>query len=131
LSDPAGGTAPTYRILVRGFRAPVTVVGRSGPAEVSIDLTLTVTHPGAAHPEAGFPDDIAAVLSYDGFIADLRRLCAERPVSGPESLAEQAAVLCLTDAKVQAVAVEVLLPPAADGGAGSGASLERFQKKPL
>lgn len=117
-----GGSALTYTILVRGFTAPVRLVGRTGAATARFDLTLTVSHPGR-----GFPDDIAAVMSYEDIVEGLRRLCAEDGISGPDCLAERAAALCLAHSKVQRASVEVELPSAQCEGAGIGASVTRDQ----
>ncbi|CAO3433948.1 dihydroneopterin aldolase [Azospirillum doebereinerae] len=118
-----GGATLTYTILVRGFTATVALAGRPGRPTARIDLTLTVAHPGA-----GFPDDIAAVMSYEDIVEELRRLCAEAPIPGPDYLAERAADLCLTHAKVQRVRVDVELPSATAEGAGAGASITRAQQ---
>jgi 7,8-dihydroneopterin aldolase/epimerase/oxygenase len=121
-----GGATLTYTILVRGFTAPVRLVGRGGPITASFDLTLTVAHPGQ-----GFPDDIAAVMSYEDIVEELRRLCAEQSISGPDYLAERAADLCLAHAKVQRASVDVELPSATEDGAGTGASITRMQQNGL
>ncbi|MGF7177842.1 dihydroneopterin aldolase [Azospirillum doebereinerae] len=121
-----GGATLTYTILVRGFTATVALAGRPGRPAVRIDLTLTVTHPGA-----GFPDNIAAVMSYEDIVEELRRLCADETIPGPDYLAERAADLCLTHAKVQRVRVDVELPSTAAEGAGAGASITRAQQNGL
>ncbi len=118
-----GGATLTYTILVRGFTATVALAGRSGRPTVRIDLTLTVSHPGN-----GFPDDIAAVMSYEDIVEDLRRLCAEETIPGPDYLAERAADLCLSHAKVQRVRADVELPSITAEGAGAGASITRVQQ---
>lgn len=118
-----GGATLTYTILVHGFTATVAVAGRPGRTPVRIDLTLTVGHPGP-----GFPDDIAAVMSYEDIVEDLRRLCADETVPGPDHLAERASDLCLAHAKVQRVYVDVELPALTADGAVTGASLTRLQK---
>ena len=102
----------------------VALAERAGRTDVRMDLTLTVIHPGP-----GFPDDIAAVMSYEGIIEDLRRLCAEEAVPGSDYLAEHAADLCLAHARVQRVRVDVALPVAADAAA-AGTSLTRRQNNP-
>ncbi len=121
-----GGATLTYTILVRGFTAPVRLAGRDGPVIASFDLTLTVTHPGQ-----GFPDDIAAVMSYEDIVEELRRLCAEEAISGPDYLAESAADLCLAHAKVQRASVSVELPSVTENGAGIGTSITRMQQSSL
>jgi dihydroneopterin aldolase len=103
------GAAPTYTIFLRDFTAPVAIRGAAERRPARFNVRLTVAHPGP-----GFPDDIAAVMSYEDIVEDLRRLCAGPAVPGPEHLAEQAAALCLERAKVRKVRVEVEL------GAGNG-----------
>ncbi|BAI73966.1 hypothetical protein AZL_a04350 (plasmid) [Azospirillum sp. B510] len=115
-----GGEPLAYTILVRGFTAAVAVAGRADRADVRFDLTLTVTHPGP-----GFPDDIAAVMSYEDIVEDLRRLCGESNVPGADYLADRAAALCLSHAKVRRVQVDVTIPAAESGGPTAGASLTR------
>ncbi|CAO3409745.1 hypothetical protein [Azospirillum largimobile] len=115
-----GGAPLTYTILVRGFAAPVAIAGRADRPRVTFDLTLTVTHPGP-----GFPDDIAAVMSYEDIVEDLRRLCAESDVPGPDYLADRAADLCLSYEKVRRVQADVTIPAADSGGPSAGASLTR------
>lgn len=117
-----GGAPLTYTILVRGFAAAVDMAGRSDRPQVRFDLTLTVTHPGP-----GFPDDIAAVMSYEDIVEDLRRLCAESGVPGPDYLTDRAADLCLSHAKVRRVQVDVTIPAPAPGGPAAGASLTRVR----
>ena len=118
-----GGAAPTYTILVRGFTATVALAGRPGRSTARIDLTLTVVHPGS-----GFPDDIAAVTSYEDIVEDLRRLCAEEAIPDAQYLAERTSALCLAYDKVQRARVDVELPSTAADGAGTGASVTRAQQ---
>lgn len=120
-SDP--GRNATYTILLRDFGATVAVVGRDGRPPVRISLRLTVTHPGP-----GFPDDIAAVMSYEDIVEDLRRICAEETVPGPEHLAERAADICLSHVQVKVAEVEVELPSPDPAVAGAGATITRVQR---
>ncbi|MDW5532828.1 MULTISPECIES: hypothetical protein [Azospirillum] len=115
-----GGAPLTYTILVRGFAATVALAGRTDRPEVRFDLTLTVTHPGP-----GFPDDIAAVMSYEDIVEDLRRLCGECDVPSADYLADRATDLCLSHAKVRRVQVDVTIPALDSGGPTAGASLTR------
>lgn len=115
-----GGAPLTYTILVHGFTAAVALAGRADRPLVRFDLTLTVTHPGP-----GFPDDIAAVMSYEDIVEDLRRLCAEADVPGADYLADRAASLCLSHDKVRQVRVDVAVPAATREGMASGAGLTR------
>ena len=117
-----GGAPLTYTILVRGFAAAVALAGRTDRPEVRFDLSLTVTHPGP-----GFPDDIAAVMSYEDIVKDLRDLCAKSTVPGAEYLADRAADLCLSHAKVRRVQVDVTIPAADSRDPAAGASLTRAQ----
>lgn len=117
---PSIGVAPTYTIFIRDFTAPVTVAGTPGQQTARFNLTLTVAHPGA-----GFPDDIAAVMSYEDIVNDLRALCAGEAVPGAEDLAERAASLCLERAKVRKVRVEVELRAADPDTIVTGVTLTR------
>jgi len=105
-----GGAAHTYTIFLRDFIAPVVLHGENQRRSAHFNVRLTVIHPG---PD--FPDDIAAVMSYEPIVQDLRRLCAEQTQPGVEELAERAAALCLKQPKVCSVRVEVELPEQTSG----------------
>jgi len=117
----SGGAAPTYTIFLRDFSAPVVLRGEESQRPAHFNVRLTVTHPG---PD--FPDDIAAVMSYEPIVQDLRRLCADERLPGVEELAERAASLCLKQPRVCSVRVDVELP---DGGSSgiAGVTLSRAQ----
>lgn len=106
----SGGAVQTYTIFLRDFTAPVMLRGEDKQRPAHFNVTLTVSHPGP-----GFQDDIAAVMSYEPIVQDLRRLCAEQTPSGAEELAEHAAHLCLKQPEVRSVQVEVRLPEQASG----------------
>lgn len=112
----------TYTILLRDFTATVSLAGRPDRTTARINLELKVSHPGR-----GFPDDIAAVMSYEDIVEDLRRLCAEDAVPGPDYLADRAAALCLAHARVRRVRVDVELSSALPDMTGSGVSITREQ----
>ncbi|QCO04306.1 dihydroneopterin aldolase (plasmid) [Azospirillum argentinense] len=114
------GAAATYTILLRDFTATVSIAGRSGRPTVHISLELKVSHPGLS-----FPDDITAVMSYEDIVEDLRRLCAQEAVPGPDYLADQAAALCLAHPKVRQVRVDVELPSLLPDTAGAGVTITR------
>lgn len=116
----APGAALTYTILLRDFVATVSVAGWPGRPQARLNLELTVAHPGR-----GFPDDIAAVMSYEDIVEDLRRLCADETMPGPEYLAERTAALCLAHPKVRRVRVDVELPSQQPDTAAAGVSLTR------
>ncbi|WP_448205508.1 dihydroneopterin aldolase [Azospirillum sp. sgz302134] len=118
------GAATTYTILLRDFTATVSVAGREGRPTVRISLELKVSHPGH-----GFPDDINAVMSYEDIVEDLRRLCAEETVPGPDYLADRTADLCLAHPKVQRVRVDVELPSLLPDTAGAGVSITRTRRE--
>lgn len=122
----APGAALTYTILLRDFTATVSLAGRADRSPVRISLELTVSHPGH-----GFPDDITAVMSYEDIVEDLRRLCAEEAVPGPDYLADRAAGLCLAHPKVRRVRVDVELPSLQPGTAGAGVSITQTQSGEL
>lgn len=114
-----GGSGPgTYTILLHGFTAPV---GRDGAkATARFDLELSVLHPGP-----GFPDDIAAVTSYEDIVQALRALCAGHTDADPGRLAEHACAITLGMPAVCRVHVEVAIAAAPDGTPWSGASLTK------
>ncbi|MBP2290480.1 dihydroneopterin aldolase [Azospirillum rugosum] len=118
----ASDASATYTILLRDFTATVSLAGRTDHTTARINLELKVSHPGR-----GFPDDIAAVMSYEDIVEDLRRLCAEDAVPGPDYLADRAAALCLAHAKVRRVRVDVELSSALPDVTGSGVSITREQ----
>ncbi|CAO3452113.1 hypothetical protein [Azospirillum argentinense] len=118
-ADLSGATA-TYTILLRDFTAIVSVAGRPGRPTVHISLELKVSHPGLS-----FPDDITAVMSYEDIVEDLRRLCAQEGLPGPDYLADRAADLCLAYPKVRQVRVDVELSSLLPDTAGSGVTLTR------
>jgi len=112
--------AATYTILLRDFTATVSLAGHSGRHTVHISLELKVSHPGL-----GFPDDITAVMSYEDIVEDLRRLCAEETVPGPDYLADRTVALCMAQPKVRHVRVDVELPSLLPDTAGAGVTIMR------
>ncbi|NYZ10972.1 hypothetical protein HL658_00300 [Azospirillum sp. RWY-5-1] len=117
-TGPAGG-ADTYTILLTGFRAPVILPGGDG-ATARFDLELTVLHPG---PE--FPDDIAAVMSYEDIVQALRDLCAEETAADAGRLAEKAADLTIGLPKVTRTKVSVALSGVRTDEPARGATIMR------
>jgi len=118
----SGGVASTYTIFLRDFSAPVLLRGEEAQRPAHFNVRLTVAHPG---PD--FPDDIAAVMSYEPIVQDLRRLCADARPSGAEELAERAASLCLKQPEVSSARVEVEL---ADRSTGALAGVTVFRAQP-
>lgn len=114
-----GGTAETYTILLTGFRAPVTLPG-GREATARFDLELAVLHPGR-----GFPDDIAAVMSYEDIVQALRALCADETAADAGRLAEKAADLSIGLPKVMRTRVSVELSGATEDGPACGATITR------
>jgi dihydroneopterin aldolase len=120
---PAGGrvTGPaTYTILLRDFTASVRLSGTRLRRQARLGLELTVNHPGP-----GFPDDIAAVMSYEDIINGLRRLCAVQTFVGADDLAGQAASLCMTGPKMRRARVTADIEPLRPEDPVEGASVER------
>lgn len=111
--------AGTYTILLTGFRAPVILPGGRA-ATACFDLELTVLHPGP-----GFPDDIAAVMSYEDIVQALRALCAEERAADAGCLAERAADLTIGLPKVMRTRVSVALSGTSTDGPACGASIVR------
>ncbi|MDQ2103977.1 dihydroneopterin aldolase [Azospirillum isscasi] len=119
-ASDSGAAATTYTILLRDFTATVSVAGRPGRPTVRISLELKVSHPGL-----GFPDDITAVMSYEDIVEDLRRLCAQETLPGPDYLADRTADLCLAHPKVRRVRVDVELQSLIPDTAGAGVTITR------
>lgn len=117
----AGGD-DTYTILLTGFRAPVILPGGDG-ATARFDLELTVLHPGP-----GFPDDIAAVMSYEDIVQALRALCAEETAADAGRLAERAADLTIDLPKVTRTRVSVALSDARADHPARGATIVRERR---
>lgn len=117
----SGGVAPTYTIFLRDFSAAVVLRGEDTRRPAHFNVRLTVAHPG---PD--FADDIAAVMSYEPIVQDLRRLCADERPSGAEELAERAASLCLKQPEVSSARVEVELP---DRTTGAVAGITVFREQ--
>lgn len=117
-AGPAGRD-DTYTILLTGFRAPVVLPGGDG-ATARFDLELTVLHPGP-----GFPDDIAAVMSYEDIVQALRALCAKETSADPGRLAEKAADLTIDLPKVTRTRVSVALSGARTDQPTRGATIIR------
>ena len=119
-ADAPGAATTAYTILLRDFTAAVSLAGRPGRPTVHISLELKVSHPGPR-----FPDDITAVMSYEDIVEDLRRLCAQETVPGPDYLADRTADLCLAHPKVRRVRVDVELESLLPNTAGAGVTIMR------
>ncbi|WP_200477052.1 dihydroneopterin aldolase [Azospirillum brasilense] len=116
----ASGAAATYTILLRDFTATVSLAGRPDRSTVRISLELKVSHPGVS-----FSDDITAVMSYEDIVEDLRRLCAQESVPGPDYLANCTADLCLAHPKVRRARVDVELSSPRPDTVGAGVTIIR------
>lgn len=117
-TGPSGMTE-TYTILLTGFRAPVMLPDGQG-AIAQFDLELAVQHPGP-----GFPDDIAAVMSYEDIVQALRALCAEEVAADAGRLAERAADLTIDLPKVTRTRVSVALTGSQPHEPACGATIIR------
>ena len=95
----------TYTILVREFSSTVHFSGDADRQPVLISLELQVVHPGRE-----FPDDIAAVMSYEDIVEGLRSLCKSDDIPDAADLGERALELCMTYERVLAARAEVILP---------------------
>jgi len=69
---------------------------------VRVNAELTVRHPGP-----GFPDEIAAVVSYEALVTGIRHLAEAGHVKLIETVAERVAALCLADERVLSTRVTV------------------------
>lgn len=93
-----------YRIFLRDLEVLLSIGvhehEHTRPQRVRVNVDLTVRHPGPA-----FPDEIAAVLSYEGIVEAIRRMAGGGHVKLIETLADRIADLCLADERVLAVDV--------------------------
>ena len=108
------------RVMIRGLeleaRIGAYVREREAPQRVRIDLELDV--------ETGpVPDDLAAAVSYDDLISNIRGLLAEEHVQLTETLAERIADLCLDRPRAIRARVRVLKPDAVAAAEGVGAEV--------
>lgn len=99
----------TYTILVRDFSSTVTFAGARQHQPALISLELQVIHPGRQ-----FPDDIAAVMSYEDIVLALRSLCQNTDIAGPQDLAERTLELCMIHKHILKARVDVVLPEMID-----------------
>lgn len=90
------------RDFITGFSVGVHPHEQERRQRIRINVELIVRHPG---PD--FPDDIAAVVSYEGIVEDIRSLTEEKHINLIESLAERIAALCLNDPRVRRARVQV------------------------
>jgi dihydroneopterin aldolase len=107
-------------VVVRGLeleaRIGAYVREREAPQRVRIDLELDVeTGPVA--------DDLAAAVSYDDLISNIRGLLAGDHVQLTETLAERIADLCLDSPRAIRARVRVLKPDAVAAAEGVGAEV--------
>ena len=95
-----------YRIFLRDLEVRLSIGVHEHEhrrtQRVRINVELTVRHPGA-----GFRDEIAAVLSYEGLVDGIRRVAEAGHIKLIETLADRIADLCLEDARVTHAEVRV------------------------
>lgn len=116
--DAGRGGGDTYTIFLRDLVAPLPRAGSASGPGPSARLTARLE---ALHPGRQFADDIAAVLSYEDVVVDLRRLCAHAATPDPAALALAAADRALTHPDVRSVEVEISITPSAPPDASSPA----------
>ncbi|CAK0740190.1 7,8-dihydroneopterin aldolase/epimerase/oxygenase [uncultured Gammaproteobacteria bacterium] len=102
LTARAGEYVIFLRDFVTGFSVGIHPHEQERRQRIRINVDLIVHHPG---PE--FPDDIAAVVSYESIVEDIRRLTEQKHINLIESLAERIAALCLHDQRVRRTRVQV------------------------
>ncbi len=108
-----------YRIFLRDLVVRLSIGVHEHehrrPQQVRINVELTVRHPGP-----GFPDEIAAVLSYEGLVEGIRGVARDGHIKLIETLAERIGELCLEDPRVSTAEVRVekleVFPDAASVG---------------
>ena len=116
----SGPGLETRRVVIRGLEVETRIGAYAGergaPQRVRIDVDLDV--------ETGpLADELAAVVSYDDLIADIRDLLAGDHVQLAETLAERIAGLCLDRPRAVRARVRVLKPDAVAAAEGVGAEV--------
>ncbi len=108
-SETSSAQAPIrrlYRILVRDLVLKCSIGIHAhellAPQRVRINVDMTVLE------QAGpLCDDISNVVSYEDVIDGIKTLLAEGHINLVETLAENIAELCLTDARVETTCIRV------------------------
>lgn len=123
--SPAHGDDPTYyRIRVSDLelqaRIGIYEHERKGPQRVRINVELKVAESGAP-----IGDDIANVLSYEDIVNGIRAIIARGHINLVETLAEEIATLCLSDARVALARIAVDKLDVIAEAAAVGVEIER------
>jgi dihydroneopterin aldolase len=113
-----------YRMFVRDLVLECSIGAypqeRLKPQPVRINVDLQVREP--ARP---LDDDLANVLSYDRITGAIKARIADGHINLVETLAEEIAAICLSDARVASVKVAVEKLAVEPAAAGIGVEIER------
>lgn len=85
---------------------------------INVDLHVAGT-------EEAIDDDIRRVVSYEGIVANIRRIAAEGHINLVETLADRIAEMCLSNRRVESVRVRVEKLDVFDDALSVGTELER------
>jgi len=88
------------------------------PVIVSVDLTVT-------EEAAPIGDQIDSVLDYEGIVAIVKRVVGSGHINLVETMAEQIAMACLGDNRVQSARIRVEKPDAFSEADSVGVEIER------
>ncbi len=126
LRPPAAASArpARRRIFVRDLvllcRIGVKPHERETSQRVRINVDLHV-----AGTEEAIDDDIRRVVSYEGIVANIRRIAAKGHINLVETLADRIAEMCLSNRRVESVRVRVEKLDVFDDALSVGTELER------
>ncbi len=95
------------RDLVLDARIGVYPEEKGGRQPVRINISFEMRDDGLDYPDGVGPDEVSRVVDYDRLAKRVRALVGGAHVELVETMAEQIARLCLADARVLSVRVQV------------------------
>ncbi|WP_419759587.1 dihydroneopterin aldolase [Acidisoma sp.] len=129
----AGSEPPLRRVFIRDLvldaRIGVYPEEKGGRQPIRINLSFEMRDDGLDHPDGVGPDDVARVVDYDGLAKRVRALVGRAHVQLVETMAEQIARLCLSDARVLSARVRVEKLSVFDDAASAGVEVERSRDR--
>ena len=123
------GLPPLRRVFIRDLvldaRIGVYPEEKGGRQPIRINISYQMRDDGLDHPDGIGPDEISRVVDYDGMAKRVRALVGRAHVELVETMAEQVAHLCLTDARVLSVRVCVEKMAVFRDATSAGVEIER------
>jgi len=116
------------RDLVLAARIGVYPEEKGGRQPVRINISYEMRDDGLDHPKGIGPDVVSRVVDYDGMAKRVRALVGRAHVELVETMAEEIAYLCLTDARVLSVRVSVEKLAVFADAASAGVEIERSRE---